>query len=132
MRRALGLLLAGLALPAAADCDKIVLQPIEAVVLQGTFPVRVQALVDTGAELASLDSNLARQMGVDRPVVREILVRSANGVTRRKVVRLKFAIRGQMRLAEFSLIPRDGLPQPVLLGRRSLQGFLVDPGCADC
>lgn len=132
-------LLAGLltVLPSSAladPCQQVVLNPVESVVLLGRFQVRVNARVDTGADLASLDINLAHQMGLDQPVVREILVSNANGVTRRKVVKAKFILRGQVRLVEFSLIARDGLPHPVLLGRRALQGFLVDPAgaCEGC
>lgn len=134
--RALAGALAGLLviLPATADCRQIVLNPVEPVVLYGTFQVKVSALIDTGAEISSLDSHLAHQMGVDKVVVREIIVRNANGITRRKVIRLKYLLHGQTRVAEFSLIPRDGLSQPLLLGRRALQGFLVDPAgsCPGC
>ncbi|HEY9838952.1 MAG TPA: RimK/LysX family protein [Candidatus Obscuribacterales bacterium] len=122
------------AAPAADPCALAVLNPVESVLLLGDFQLRVNARVDTGADLSSLDSTLAQQAGLDQPVVREITVRNANGVTRRKVVRLKFMLRGQVRQAEFSLIKRDGLAHPVLLGRRTLQGFLVDPSgkCEGC
>lgn len=140
MRRAVGLalsaLLTGLSLSAlAADpCTQMILKPVEQVVLLGQFQVRVKARVDTGADLSSLDSELARQIGLDKPVVREILVRNSHGTSRRKVVKIKYILRGQTRTTEFSLIPRDGLPHPVLLGRLSLKGFLVDPAaeCAGC
>lgn len=135
LRLSLVVLLGALSLSAQADpCEQIVLKPVEQVVLLGQFQLRVKARIDTGADLSSLDSELARQVGLDQPVVREILVRNAHGTTRRKVVRVKYILRGQTRTGEFSLIPRDGLPHPVLMGRLSLKGFLVDPSaeCAGC
>ena len=65
-----------------------------------------------------------------QPVIREITIRNAHGSTRRPVVRLKFLLRGQVRSTEVSLYPRDGLDHPLLLGRQSLKGFLVDPAAA--
>lgn len=129
----IAVLLLGLCLPSGAQpipCApaKPVLKAIESVVLMGEPHTRVQARVDTGATLSSLDSGLAQRLGLDKYPVREILVRNAHGVSRRKVVKLKFVLKGQMREGEFTLIPRDSLSFPVLLGRLSLKGFWVDPG----
>lgn len=125
-----------LALPSAAQapCEQIVLNPVEQLVLLGPLQMRVRARVDTGADLSSLDSQLAAQLGLDQPVVREVIIRNAHGTTRRKVVKLKYMLRGQVRTGEFSLYSRDGLPHPVLLGRSSLKGFLVNPDgeCKGC
>ena len=127
-----------LILPARAEapCAQMpILKPVEPVVLMGAkLQLKVTARIDTGAEMSSLDSVLAKRLGLDQNIIGEITVRNAHGTSRRKVVRLKYLIKGQVRSSDFSLIPRQGLGELVLVGRRSLKGFLVDPGadCAEC
>jgi len=113
----------------AAECpEKIILKTVEPVVfLDGKPQLQIPARIDTGATLSSLDTALARQLGLDQQPIREITVYNAHGSSRRKVVRLKFLLRGQVREAEFTLIARKELPHQILLGRQSLKGFLVDP-----
>lgn len=115
--------------PVDAKCDqRIILQAVESITLLADQPLHVKARVDTGATYASLDSDLARRLKLDRFPLREVKIRNSHGVSLRPVVRLKFKLKGQIRSAEFTLIPRQDLAYPVLLGRSSLQGFLVDPG----
>lgn len=114
---------------ADTPCDsRPILRSVEAVVLLAKpVPQQVQARVDTGATISSLDAALAHRLGLDRHPVREIWIRNAHGLSKRPVVRLRFMLAGQVREGDFSLISRSDLPYPVLLGRRSLKGFLVDP-----
>ncbi len=112
-----------------AKCDeRLILQAVEPVIIFGETQAEVKARVDTGATYSSLDSELARRLKLDRLPLREVKIKNAHGVSVRQIVRLKFKLKGQLRSAEFTLIPRQDLPYPVLLGRTSLQGFLVDPG----
>lgn len=134
-RRFLGLwtLLVLLLLPlqaaSSADCvSKPILKSVETVVLMaGSQKKAVKARVDTGASYASLDSTLARELKLDRYPLRTVKITNAHGVSERKLVEVKFVLQGQVKVAEFTLIPRDHLAYPVLLGRKSLKGFLVDP-----
>lgn len=117
-------------LPVAAEpCDpRPVLNAVEQVFLAaGTEKHALLARVDTGASLSSLDLELAQSLGLDRPVLREILVRNAHGLSRRPVVKLRYVLRGQAFESEFTLVSRSEMPHPMLLGRSSLAGFLVDP-----
>jgi hypothetical protein len=125
----------GLLLPVQAQvCEKPILNPVESVRLLGTVELSVKARVDTGADYSSLDSDLAQQVGLDQKVVGEVNVRNSHGISRRKVVRIRFVLKGLVRTADFTLIPRRGLGHQVLLGRQSIKGFLVDPAgpCSGC
>lgn len=117
-----------------AECELPVLNPVEPVVLMGKIQIRILARVDTGADFSSLDSALAREIGVDEQAGREILIYNAHGVTRRKVVSLRYILRGQVRSADFTLIERSNMDHPALLGLSALDGFLVNPAgaCAGC
>lgn len=87
----------------------------------------LQALIDTGSQLSSLDLDLAKALGVDRQVIGYRRVRNVHGSTRRPVIRLSFRIGGQWRNAKFTLISRQQMRYRVLIGREALDGFLIDP-----
>lgn len=129
---ALGMSILSVILPAQAEapCTQMpILKTVEPIVLIGEkLQLKATARIDTGAEMSSLDSVLAKRLGIDQNIIGEITVRNAHGTSRRKVVRLKYLLKGQIRTSDFSLIPRQGLGELVLVGRRSLKGFLVDPG----
>lgn len=88
--------------------------------------VRVTSLVDTGAELSSIDHRLAQQLKLHTPVTRQIYVRTAHGVERRNIVEIRFKLRGHILQREFTLSNRRDMKQKVLLGRNALKGFLID------
>ena len=113
----------------ANECDaRPILKSVESVVfLSEVRTHKVLALVDTGAELSSLDTELAHSLGLDQNILREVLVRNAHGVSKRPVVKLRFLLQGKVHEAEFTLVSRSAMSHAVLLGRQSLHGFLVDP-----
>lgn len=113
--------------PAGASARPI-LKAVEPVVIFGSQQqYQFKARIDTGATLSSIDSRLAQRLGLDQQPLREILVQNAHGTTRRRVIKVKYILKGQLRESDFTLISRQDLPYPILLGRRSLTGFLVDP-----
>ncbi len=107
--------------------SKPVIHAVEPVILLSKPPLRVMARVDTGATLSSIDQQLALKLGFNQ-TIRKISVRNAHGTTLRQVVKIPFLLKGQKRMAEFTLAERGNLDYSVLLGRSSLNGFLVDPG----
>lgn len=112
----------------APPCQsKPVIHAVEPVILLSKPPLRLMARVDTGATLSSIDQQLALKLGFNQ-AIRKISVRNAHGTTLRQVVKIPFLIKGQKRVAEFTLAERSNLDYSVLLGRSSLNGFLVDPG----
>jgi alpha-L-glutamate ligase-like protein len=59
-------------------------------------------------------------------VVSTIPIRSSHGITYRVMVRLEIIINGITVPAKVSLIDRDALKYPVIVGRKNLRKFLVD------
>ncbi|MGE3727155.1 MAG: RimK/LysX family protein [Candidatus Sericytochromatia bacterium] len=114
--------------PLTPPCQsKPVIHAVEPVILLSKPPLRLKARIDTGATLSSIDQKLALKLGFNQ-AIRKISVRNAHGTTIRQVVKIPFLLKGQKRLAEFTLAERHNLDYAVLLGRSSLNGFLVDPG----
>ncbi len=116
-----------LAEPIPSSCPpKIIIGAAEPIVLLSSPPIRLTARMDTGATLASIDTDLALKLGF-RHAIGQVSISNAHGTRLRKVVRIPFLIRGQKREAEFTLTKRSHLDYPILLGRSSLKGFLIDP-----
>ena len=88
--------------------------------------VRVTGLVDTGAEISSIDVNLTKQLKINPPILRRIYVRTAHGTQQRDIIMLRIKIKGQILQREFTLSDRREMKQKILLGRNVLKGFLID------
>lgn len=88
--------------------------------------IQVTGLIDTGAEISSIDRTLAQYYKLDTPVKRQIYIRTAHGVERRDIVELKVKLKGKVLRREFTLSNRQHMKQKVLLGRNLLQGFFID------
>ena len=89
----------------------------------------VRAIVDTGARLNSLDKELARRIGMGKPI-RTMKVKnpSLKGYVRRPVVKVRIRIRGRIFNTEANIQDRSHMKFPVIVGRNLLTGrFLVDP-----
>jgi hypothetical protein len=111
----------------ASDCDtRPILKASEAIVILSEPKARVQARIDTGADYSSIDLGLAEKLG-PFPIIGHLRVRNAHGVSERPVIRIAFVLKGQKRTSEFTVTPRAHLDYPVLIGRKALQGFLIDP-----
>ena len=98
---------------------------IEKVKVKGRTSKEVQALVDTGAKLTSVDIKLAAETGIG-PVIRATKIKSASkdSGTRRPVLRATIEVGGKVNIAD-----RSRMAFPVLIGRNILTGnFLVDVG----
>ncbi|GAH46504.1 unnamed protein product, partial [marine sediment metagenome] len=55
------------------------------------------------------------------------LVRSAHGTTRRAMVPVKLILKGKKFETLVTVTKRKHLEYPMIIGRRSLKGFLVNP-----
>jgi len=60
-------------------------------------------------------------------VIETAIIRSANGITRRVMVPIKMIMKGKKFNTVATIIKRRHLEYPVIIGRRSLKGFLIDP-----
>jgi len=104
-----------------------VLHVVEKVTVYGPLGKKtVHAKIDTGAYRTALDSALVEELGID-PHNKEVEVRSGSGRQMRKTVRLIFRLRGKELHTVASYTNRAHMRFPMIIGRRDLKGFLVDP-----
>lgn len=91
--------------------------------------VRVMAKVDTGAWRTSINRDVAEKLGLlgVENVLWTRRVRSALGVEERPIVSLTFWLAGRKISTPVSVASRSSLRYPVIIGRKDLKGFLVDP-----
>ncbi len=89
------------------------------------FPVL--AKVDTGAYRTTIDENIARKLGVDKPILVHKDVRGALGKQTRPIIALSMQLRKKHITTEVSLIDRSHMKYDMILGRRDLKGFFVNP-----
>jgi hypothetical protein len=100
---------------------------IEKITIYGSKKKRtVRAKVDTGAYRTSIDSDLVEDLGLD-PHKTFIKVRSGSGQQKRRTVKVKFKMKGKEINTIATYTPRDHLRFPVIIGRKDMDGFLVDP-----
>jgi len=84
------------------------------------------ARIDSGATVGSIDVSILKEITYE--VVGEKLVRSSNGVTKRKLVKLRIRIEDREVDGTFSVIDRSQMKYPILIGQDILkQNFLIDP-----
>jgi hypothetical protein len=87
---------------------------------------KVVARIDTGASKCSIDSALAKSLGLG-PVIREKKVKSAHGTSMRALILARITLAGRTFKVFFTLADRKHMKYSVLIGRNILKrGFLVD------
>lgn len=89
----------------------------------------VIAKVDTGAWRSSMDRALAKRMGLVTPenILWSKPVKSGLGKEDRQVISLTLYLAGTKIATIASLANRKGMRSQVIIGRRDLAGFLVNP-----
>lgn len=90
-------------------------------------PHTLRAKVDTGAYRTAIDERLAKKLGLHAEVLEHRAVRSALGKQLRPVVRLTMNVRGRTITTEASIADRTRMNYDMIIGRRDMKGFLVDP-----
>jgi len=90
---------------------------------------KVIAKIDTGAWRTSISQSLAEELGLlnERNVLWTKTVRSSLGKQRRPVISLTFWLAGTKVTTPASVAKRMALKYPVIVGRKNLKGFLVNP-----
>lgn len=105
---------------------------MERIVLGLTEKVNIKeeclvARIDTGAEKSSICKTVVKKLGLG-PVIKMIIIKSANGKTKRPVIKENIIIGEKEIEAEFSIIDRTRLKYPMLIGQDILKkGFIIDP-----
>ena len=101
----------------------------------GKKSIYVDARVDTGAVRSSIDRNLAESMGLlaDDNILwrKRYSYRSASGRQTRPIIGLTIRLGGRKIKTTASVANRTKLQNKLLVGRKDLTGFLVDPGDED-
>lgn len=81
------------------------------------WKITLNARLDTGASMSSIDSRLAAALGFD-PILNDVrVIKSSLGKEIRQVVSLPILYDGQEHLCRFNLADRSNLSFPILLGR---------------
>lgn len=90
---------------------------------------KVLAKVDTGAFRSAIDKTLAQQMGLmaEDNVLWEGRFRHSYGREKRPVIEVVMIIKGRKIRTAVSVANRSKMRAKVLIGRKDLQGFLVNP-----
>lgn len=112
--------------------EKVITTPktlgiIEPVLVKGPHEsINIEAKIDTGAYRTSLDAELVEKLGlVERD--ENVLVQSASGRGKRPIVDVSFVLGGKTVHSAASVADRSHLSYPMIIGRRDMRGFVVDP-----
>ncbi len=91
------------------------------------YPAR--AKIDTGAWRSSIDSTLAKQLGLlnRKNVLWVKKFKSSIGEQKRSIIALKFYLAGKRIETLASVADRGNLRVPLIIGRKDLVGFLISP-----
>lgn len=110
---------------------QVVIRNLEAVQVLNHVKKKVSALakLDTGAYTTSIDKEFAKELGLLSPdnVLWEKEFKSALGREKRKLIRLVYWLGGRKVVGRAGLSDRKHLRRKILIGRRDLRGFLIDP-----
>jgi alpha-L-glutamate ligase-like protein len=106
---------------------KKILSVIEPVILSNNKKVReYRAKLDTGAYRTSLDLSVVEELGL--PILnRKIVTISASGRQTRPAVRVQFRLGGKRISTIATVATRSHLRFPIIVGRRDLRGFHINP-----
>jgi len=124
--------------------------------------MELKAKIDTGADLSSMDKNLAKELGygavigefdeaiksliIDKNATKEkldekikdklakwgenfdtVVIKSSHGVSYRLMIKMSIVLSGVEIISKMSITDRSHLEFPVIIGRKDLKRFLVDP-----
>ncbi len=91
--------------------------------------VKIKAKIDTGAWRSSIDRSLARELGLleEDNVLWHKKVKSSLGIQKRPIIDITFWLKGKKINTTAGVANRKRLKYDLIIGRRDLAGFLVDP-----
>lgn len=108
--------------------EKKVLSIIERVIITNdNLSKEYWAKIDTGAYRTSIDRTIVDELGLKILPGERIFVSSASGTSTRPAVRLDLRLGGKKVSTIASVADRARLQFPLIIGRRDLSGFYVNP-----
>lgn len=102
-----------------------IFEPIQIETAKGLWPIT--AKLDTGAYSSSIDRELLKKLGVKKDRIYQKKIKSALGEEIRDFATVAFYLRGERIQTEASVAERAESRYDVLIGRKDLKGFLLDP-----
>ncbi len=92
--------------------------------------IEIPAKIDTGARSTSIDKTLAKELGLltDDNVLWKKKVKNSLGVEERVLVGITFRLKNRIIKGRAGVTDRKDLRRQMLIGRRDLVDFVVDPG----
>ncbi|HLC70449.1 MAG TPA: RimK/LysX family protein [Candidatus Nanoarchaeia archaeon] len=109
--------------------DKTILGLTEEVTVIGPHKKqKVMARIDTGATASSIDTTLAAALNLG-PMTKSKIVKSASGIKKRPLIKVKVVMDGQTIEEEFNVADRAHMTYQILIGQNILKkgNFLIDP-----
>ncbi len=92
--------------------------------------VDMPAKIDTGARSTSIDKQLAKDLGLltEENTLWKKRVKNSLGVEERVIIGIVIRLKGKIIKSRAGVTDRKSLRRQVLIGRRDLTDFVVDPG----
>ncbi|MFH1461185.1 MAG: sugar-transfer associated ATP-grasp domain-containing protein [Patescibacteria group bacterium] len=101
-------------------------EPVEVLNQQGNKHLTM-AKIDSGAYRTTICSNLAKELIIDKPISYK-KVRGALGNEERPIINLSFYLDKRLVTSEAFMADRSEMKYDVIVGRKDLKRFLIDPG----
>ena len=115
--------------------DRVIIRPFEEIEVVGESGKRhkLEALIDTGARISSIDKLFAREIGVfdEDKIVGKGTYSSALGRQSRPLIELTFWLKGVKVQTKVNVSDRSKRSRKFWVGRRNLVGFLVQVNKGD-
>lgn len=89
--------------------------------------IKTIAKIDTGAWRTSLDEDLAKELGLEVIENKFVKTLSSLGEQKRQLCKLVFRLAGEKIKTEASVAKRGELRHKIIIGRRDLKNFLINP-----
>jgi alpha-L-glutamate ligase-like protein len=92
--------------------------------------IEVPAKIDTGARSTSIDSDLAKSLGLltEDNILWKKKIKNSLGVEERVLIGITFKLKNRIIKGRAGVTNRKDLRRQLLIGRRDLRDFVVDPG----
>lgn len=111
-----------------SSIDKTLAKELGYGVIMDEFDEAIRSLIiDKSATKEKLDENIKDKLQKWGENFDTVVIKSSHGVSYRLVIKMSIVLSGVSVIASMSITDRSHLEFPVIIGRKSLSRFLVDP-----